>query len=133
MTPRARQHLAPRELIVGIELPPSTFADHSWYLKVRDRHSYAFALVSVAAGLRIEDGVITAAAVALGGVAATPWRVADAEAGLIGPRPTSGISRGRRGGDGWRTTVAPERVQGRPRQAYRGAGADEGIEQVGAR
>ena len=49
--PQRDNTLRPRELIVGIELPPSPFAEHSWYLKVRDRHSYAFALVSVAAGL----------------------------------------------------------------------------------
>ena len=48
---------------------------------MRDRHSYAFALVSVAAGLRVMDGEIRAAAIALGGVAAMPWRVAQAEAG----------------------------------------------------
>jgi xanthine dehydrogenase YagS FAD-binding subunit len=81
------------ELIVGIELPRSPFAEHSWYLKVRDRHSYAFALVSVAAGLRIEHGMIEAAAIALGGVAAMPWRVAEAEAGLIGQSPTEGVFR----------------------------------------
>ena len=81
------------ELIVGIELPPSPFAEHYWYLKVRDRHSYAFALVSVAAGLRIEDGVIRTAAVALGGVAAMPWRVADAETDLIGHSPSDAVFR----------------------------------------
>ncbi|SEB26251.1 MULTISPECIES: xanthine dehydrogenase family protein subunit M [unclassified Mycobacterium] len=72
------------DLIVGIELPTSEYAYHSWYLKVRDRHSYAFALVSVAAGLTIDDGIITSAAIALGGVAAKPWRVSAAEAALIG-------------------------------------------------
>ena len=54
--PGRGQHPAPGELILGIELPPSEFADHSWYLKVRDRHSYAFALVSVAAGLPSRAG-----------------------------------------------------------------------------
>jgi xanthine dehydrogenase YagS FAD-binding subunit len=72
------------ELITGIELPPSRFSDASWYLKVRDRHSYAFALVSVAVGLQIDDGVIAAAGVALGGVAAAPWRCEAAERALIG-------------------------------------------------
>ncbi|MGW0158018.1 FAD binding domain-containing protein [Mycobacterium sp. NPDC003323] len=72
------------ELITGVELPTSPLARNSWYLKVRDRHSYAFALVSVAAGIGIVDGRISAAAVALGGVAAKPWRVAAAEAALIG-------------------------------------------------
>jgi xanthine dehydrogenase YagS FAD-binding subunit len=86
-TPQIDNTLRSGELILGVELPPSTFADHSWYLKVRDRHSYAFALVSVAAGLTIEDDVITSAALALGGVAAMPWRLRDAEAALIGRRP----------------------------------------------
>lgn len=76
--------LEPGELIVGIELPPSEYAYHSWYLKVRDRHSYAFALVSVAVGLTIDDGIVTSAAIALGGVASKPWRVPVAEAALIG-------------------------------------------------
>jgi xanthine dehydrogenase YagS FAD-binding subunit len=75
------------ELITGIELPPSPFADKSWYLKVRDRHSYAFALVSVAAGLHLRDGVVVSAALALGGVAAMPWRVREAENALLGREP----------------------------------------------
>ena len=91
--PHRDNTLRTAELIIGIELPPSPFADHSWYLKVRDRHSYAFALVSVAAGLSIRDGVIEAAAVALGGVAAKPWRVPEADAGLIGQPPTQEVFR----------------------------------------
>jgi xanthine dehydrogenase YagS FAD-binding subunit len=83
-SPQQDNTLAPGELITGISLPPSDFARHSWYLKVRDRHSYAFALVSVAAGLVIEDGIVRSAALALGGVAATPWRVHDAEEALLG-------------------------------------------------
>lgn len=83
-TPHVDNVLRPAALILGIELPPSRFADHSWYLKVRDRHSYAFALVSVAAGLAIDDGVITSAALALGGVASKPWRLHAAEAALVG-------------------------------------------------
>ena len=86
--PSATTPCIPHELIVGIELPPSPFAEHSWYLKVRDRHSYAFALVSVAAGLRIVDGTIRAAAIGMGGVAAMPWRVAEAEDSLVGQQPT---------------------------------------------
>jgi xanthine dehydrogenase YagS FAD-binding subunit len=86
-TPERDNVLRSDELIIGIGLPPSVFAQNSWYLKVRDRHSYAFALVSVAAGLRIEDGVITAAGLAMGGVAAMPWRLHDAEASLVGRRP----------------------------------------------
>lgn len=86
-TPDVDNTLRPGELILGIELPPSGFADHSWYLKVRDRHSYAFALVSVAAGLRVVEGVIASAALALGGVAAKPWRLHEAEASLVGRPP----------------------------------------------
>lgn len=81
------------ELITGIELPPTSFAENSWYLKVRDRHSYAFALVSVAAGVELADGVIASAAVALGGVAALPWRVAAAEDALVGRRPGDAVFR----------------------------------------
>jgi xanthine dehydrogenase YagS FAD-binding subunit len=86
-TPDIDNSLLPAELIVSIELPPSPYAGGSWYLKVRDRHSYAFALVSVAAGLSTTDGVVTAAALALGGVAAKPWRLAEAEQSLVGKQP----------------------------------------------
>ena len=79
-SPERDNTLRPAELITGIELPPSRLARHSWYLKVRDRHSYAFALVSVAAGVELLDGEIVAAALALGGAAA--------EAILIGARAT---------------------------------------------
>lgn len=85
--------VAPGELIAGIELPPTSFAENSWYLKVRDRHSYAFALVSVAAGVALADGVITSAALAVGGVAAKPWRVAAAENALVGQRPREAVFR----------------------------------------
>jgi xanthine dehydrogenase YagS FAD-binding subunit len=78
--------LAPGELITHIELPPATqFAAHSSYLKFRDRASYAFALVSVAALLDIgADGRIKEARLALGGVAHKPWRVPEAERWLAG-------------------------------------------------
>ncbi|TGD88511.1 xanthine dehydrogenase family protein subunit M [Mycolicibacterium sp. CH28] len=85
--------LLPAELIVGVELPPSPYAANSWYLKLRDRHSYAFALVSVAVGLAVTDGAIVSAAVALGGVAARPWRVPAAEAVLVGERPEDPVLR----------------------------------------
>ncbi len=76
------------ELLTGIELPQPAFSRTSWYLKVRDRHSYAFALVSAAAGLEIRDGVITGASIALGAVAAAPWRVPAAEYMLRGQPPS---------------------------------------------
>ena len=83
-TPHIDNTLLPGELILGIEVPPSRVAEHSWYLKVRDRHSYAFALVSVAVGLEMEAGRIRSAGIALGGVASKPWRVRDAEQSLAG-------------------------------------------------
>jgi xanthine dehydrogenase YagS FAD-binding subunit len=82
------------ELIVSIDLPPSPFARNSHYLKVRDRASYAFALVSVAAGLEMEGGTIRGARVVLGSVAHKPWRSAEAEAVLSGaPATEAGFAR----------------------------------------
>ncbi len=83
-TPHLDNNLAPGELITSIELPEEGFSQHYSYLKIRDRLAYAFALVSVAAALLIKDGRITAARVALGGVAHKPWRNPDAEQKLIG-------------------------------------------------
>ena len=82
--PQRDTTLADGELVLGVELPPPVFADHAHYLKVRDRASYAFALVSVAAALELRDGLVHDAALALGGVAHKPWRVAAAEAALVG-------------------------------------------------
>jgi xanthine dehydrogenase YagS FAD-binding subunit len=80
--------LAPDELIVAVALPPPQFRDRMAYLKIRDRRSYAFALVSVAAALALrDDGSIGAARIALGGVAHKPWRKPEAEALLVGQRP----------------------------------------------
>ncbi|MBB4079627.1 xanthine dehydrogenase YagS FAD-binding subunit [Lewinella aquimaris] len=76
------------ELITSIDLPSTGFADHHSYLKLRDRNSYAFALVSVATGLEIEGGRIRNARIALGGVAHKPWRVPAAEAILVDKAPT---------------------------------------------
>jgi xanthine dehydrogenase YagS FAD-binding subunit len=75
------------ELIVAVELPAPVFAQNSWYLKVRDRQSYAFALVSVAAGLAMNGGRIESAALCLGGVAHKPWRSEAAEGSLKGAVP----------------------------------------------
>jgi xanthine dehydrogenase YagS FAD-binding subunit len=76
------------EMIVAVRLPPEAahFADHSRYLKVRDRTSYAFAIVSAAAALRFDGDMIADARVALGGVALKPWRAREAERVLIGAR-----------------------------------------------
>ncbi|MCS0584708.1 xanthine dehydrogenase family protein subunit M [Massilia pinisoli] len=85
-TPDVDNTLQPGELVTHIALPDGRrFARHSAYVKVRDRLSYAFALVSVAAALDLdEDGTIRAARIALGGVAHKPWRVEDAEERLVG-------------------------------------------------
>ncbi len=80
--------LAAGELIVAIDLPNEDFSRHYTYLKLRDRLSYAFALVSVAAALRMEGGMIAEARLALGGVAHKPWRVPEAEAMLAGSAPS---------------------------------------------
>jgi xanthine dehydrogenase YagS FAD-binding subunit len=85
-TPQRDTNLAPGELITAVELPASPYAAHSHYLKVRDRASYAFALVSVAAALDLRDGVIRSARIALGGVAHKPWRATEAEVALNGRR-----------------------------------------------
>lgn len=82
-TPEIETHLQAGELIVAIELPAPPPGRHL-YRKVRDRASYAFALVSVAAAVAVEDGVISSARLAFGGLAPMPWRSAEAEAALIG-------------------------------------------------
>jgi xanthine dehydrogenase YagS FAD-binding subunit len=77
------------ELIVAVDLPAaSPLTANSAYRKVRDRASYAFALVSVAAALQVDDGVITGVTIALGGVAHKPWRARAAEAQLRGAAAT---------------------------------------------
>jgi xanthine dehydrogenase YagS FAD-binding subunit len=83
-TPWLDTTLRPDELIVAVTLPPAKFAKNAYYLKIRDRNSYAFALISVAAGLELEGGVIKSAGLALGGVALKPWRDTVAEKALVG-------------------------------------------------
>jgi xanthine dehydrogenase YagS FAD-binding subunit len=85
-TPQVDNHLAPSEMITAIEIPPNGFREHSVYLKVRDRASFAFALVSVAAALDIREGVVQDVRLVLGGVAHKPWPVRDATAVLQGRR-----------------------------------------------
>jgi xanthine dehydrogenase YagS FAD-binding subunit len=80
--------LEPGELIVAVELPPPLGGARSTYRKVRDRASFAFALVSVAAVLRVDDGVVADVRLALGGVAHKPWRAATAEEALRGAPAT---------------------------------------------
>lgn len=89
-TPELDTNLAHDELITGVHLPASAgkYAGNSYYLKARDRQSYAFALVSVAAGLEMDGGSIKSVALALGGVAHKPWTSKAAEAALIGKPAT---------------------------------------------
>jgi xanthine dehydrogenase YagS FAD-binding subunit len=88
-TPERESALEPGDLIVALRLPgeASMFSAHARYLKVRERTSYAFAVVSAAAALRIEEGTIRHARLALGGVAAKPWRARPAEEILAGSSP----------------------------------------------
>ena len=79
------------ELITAVDLPPLPFATHSHYRKVRDRASYAFALVSVAAAIDIANGVVRDVRIALGGVAPVPWRAVRAEAALRGAPATEEV------------------------------------------
>ena len=83
-TPQRDTNLGADELVIAVELPPRGFAANHTYLKIRDRLSYAFALVSVAVGLELEGGTIKEARFALGGVAHKPWRNPQAEAALRG-------------------------------------------------
>ena len=87
-TPETDTNLAPGEIIVAVDLPESRFPQHFTYLKLRDRLSYAFALVSVAAGLELDGDTVKTARLALGGVAHKPWRNREAEALLEGKPAT---------------------------------------------
>jgi xanthine dehydrogenase YagS FAD-binding subunit len=83
-SPQRDSNLRPNEIVTAVELPAQGFAANYSYLKIRDRLSYAFALVAVAAALRLDGGVIEDARLALGGVAHKPWRDTGAEAALRG-------------------------------------------------
>ncbi|NIJ54670.1 FAD binding domain-containing protein [Dyadobacter arcticus] len=87
-TPEKDTNLSHGEIITAIELPKNNFADKSYYLKVRDRASYAFALVSVAAALEMNGNKIAQARIAMGGVAHKPWRAFQAEKMLVGKEAT---------------------------------------------
>ncbi|NRR32229.1 xanthine dehydrogenase family protein subunit M [Oxalobacteraceae bacterium] len=83
-TPHIDTVLEHGEMIIAVDLPAPQFARHAHYLKLRDRASYAFALVSVAAALDMDGGTVRQARIALGGVAHKPWRMQEAEALLAG-------------------------------------------------
>ncbi|MFC4535794.1 FAD binding domain-containing protein [Sphaerisporangium dianthi] len=87
-TPHIETAIEADELITAVELPASAVAATSRYRKVRDRASFAFALVSVAAALEVRDGAVTGVRLALGGVAAKPWRAREAERLLLGAPAT---------------------------------------------
>ena len=88
-TPHIDNNLKHGEVITGIDLPAKGFEKNYSYLKLRDRASYSFALVSVATGLDLDGPIINEARIALGGVAHKPWRVTEAEDYLKGKEPTS--------------------------------------------
>ncbi len=89
-TPQKETVLEPGDLVVTVRIPPASahFSGHSRYLKVRERPSYAFAVVSAAASLRLQGDTVAEARLALGGVALKPWRCREAEAALAG-KPAS--------------------------------------------
>jgi xanthine dehydrogenase YagS FAD-binding subunit len=88
-TPHLDTNLQPDELITSVRIPPLGFPARSIYRKVRDRSSYAFALVSVAAAVAVDGGAITEVRLALGGVAHKPWRAHEAERVLTGEPATA--------------------------------------------
>jgi xanthine dehydrogenase YagS FAD-binding subunit len=93
-TPQRDTNLEPNEIVTAVALPSRGFAANCTYLKIRDRLSYAFALVSVAAALELEGGRIKEARLALGGVAHKPWRDPSAEAALRGQAPGQAVFAG---------------------------------------
>ncbi len=103
--PERETSLAPGELIVAVELRDTPLHRRSHYLKVRDRASFEFALVSVAAAVELRDGKVAEARIALGGVATVPWRAREAEAALIGGAPEDGA---------FRAAAARELAEARP-------------------
>ena len=103
--PDVETELQPGELITGVELPANALYARSTYRKVRDRSSYAFTLVSVAAALEVEDGIVSDVRIALGGVAPKPWRAWKAENALRGQRA---------GEEAFRAAAWAELVDARP-------------------
>ena len=103
------------ELIVAVQLPPSDLAAHSTYRKVRERASFSFAVVSVAAALDVRDGRVEDVRIALGGVAHKPWRARVAEDELRGaPADAATFDRRSPAGAGAGAAAPRQRLQGRP-------------------
>jgi xanthine dehydrogenase YagS FAD-binding subunit len=92
-TPHIDTNLQKGELITAVDIPENPYQKHVHYLKVRDRNSYAFALVSVAAALDLDGGTIRSARLAMGGVAHKPWRLTEAEQFLAGKPATEATFR----------------------------------------
>lgn len=88
-TPELDNNLKKGEIITNIDLPEKGFSKNYSYLKLRDRSSYSFALVSVATGLELENGIIKESRIALGGVSHKPWRVKEAEDFLVSKEPNA--------------------------------------------
>ena len=91
--PQHDSRLEPGELVTSVVVPGNNFASHSCYLKIRERTSYAFALVSVAAALDVKDGTIVDVRLAMGGVAHKPWRAIEAERLVRGQPPSEALFR----------------------------------------
>ena len=128
-TPDRDTNLNADELITAIELPAKGFSKNYTYLKIRDRLSYAFALVSVAASLELDGGVIKEARLALGGVAHKPWRDETAEAELVGePSGRSRFQTGREHRFAGCQGPRAQRLQDRPCPPRHCPGADAGGE-----
>ncbi|MFI5806258.1 FAD binding domain-containing protein [Streptomyces sp. NPDC051561] len=111
-TPHEETELAPDELITAVELPALSAAANSRYRKVRDRASYAFALVSVAVALEVDRGMVSEVRIGLGGIGTVPWRARGAERVLLGA--TAGEESYRRAAH---TELAP--AGGRPQNAFK--------------
>ena len=125
--PQIDTNLRADEIITAIELPAEGFAANYSYLKIRDRLSYAFALVSIAAALDIDRGTIREARLALGGVAHKPWRNREAEALLAGaPATRESFARAADVAAAGRARLRPQRLQDRAGAARHRAHADAG-------
>ena len=132
-TPEVDTNLKANEIITAIELPARGFAKNYSYLKIRDRLSYAFALVSVAAALELEGGHIKEARLALGGVAHKPWRNAEAEASLRGKAATPERFRaGGRNSAARSQGLLAQRLQDRSRAPRHHSHHDPGCERYAA-
>lgn len=119
-TPEQDNNLQRGELIIAVDIPFNQLSAHTHYLKVRDRASYAFALVSVGAAMQIKGGNITDVRLAMGGVAHKPWRLKEAEAWLKGKaateenfRKAAGMAMTNakaQGGNAFKLTLAPNTI-----------------------